>query len=163
MIRKFIQFSIMFTSIHAPIQLLDVFSSSVSAEDTCDSAIEFMKNDVYQRIGGSISSIDISKAYNSPFNNANEVVWVGLGDRANRSRNVASYNISNSPVLLREYAGKIITGCSKVIKVTFGEANTDVNTGGWYLGVDNQIRREKCVDLPGRNGPDLPWGKTYCM
>jgi len=143
--------------------LLFAVSAPASAEDSCDRAIEFMKSDVSQRIGGSVTYLEFRSIENAPFNNANEEVIVGFGNRglSDRERNI-NYNILSSPDLLRGFSEKIILGCSKAIKVRYGMAETGGGDGGWYLGTDNQIRREQCVDYPGRDAPDLPWGKTYC-
>jgi len=160
---QIIQLLVMLTALHASTLIVDSFSTPAGAEATCDRAIDFMKGDVAQRIGGSVTYLELKSIENSPFNNANEEVIIGFGNRvASNSQRQVNYNILNSPGLLQEYSEKIITGCSNAIKVRYGMEGTGGGSGGWYLGAGNQVRREECVDFPGRNAPDLPWGKTYC-
>jgi hypothetical protein len=158
-----IQVSVILTVFHASSLFFGITSGPASAEESCDGAIEFMKNDVSQRIGGSVTYLEFRRIDDSPFKNAKEEAIVGFGNRGlSNSMRQINLNILRSPDLLRRFSEKIILGCSKVVKVSYGMAETGGGDGGWYLGTDNQIRREQCVDHPGRGAPDLPWGKTYC-
>lgn len=161
--RQIIRVLPMILSLHGASIIVDAFNAVAIAEASCDRAIGFMKSDIAQRIGGSVTYLEFRRIENSPFNNANEEVIVGFGNRtASNSEREVNYNILNSPRLLKEYTEKIIAGCSNAIRVSYGMAQTGGDSGGWYLGTDNQVRREECVEFPGRGAPDLPWGKTYC-
>ena len=152
-------------ALHISSILIATETRSAHAENSCDQAIEFIKTDAALRIGGSITYLEFRRIDDSPFNNADEQLIVGLGNlshNASESQRQANRNILKSPRLLHAYSERIIASCSKVVNVTYGMEATGGGDGGWYLTKDNQVRREDCVTFPGRGAPDLPWGKTYC-
>ena len=149
-----------------------LLAAQAQAKDGCKEAIDFVKRDIEQRVGGKVSDISFSENQQSPFADARQEVIFALDAnmdrgsplknyRASPSQVSANANIIGSQVLSISYARRIIDSCSRVSRVYFYlyEYNQ-----GYSLHPDQIVRKDKCVPTGFTDSPrDVPWGQQLCI
>ncbi len=146
----------------------------VKAQDKCQSVLTGVREDIQGRIGAVISSTksisakewrgdgEFMQTYQSPFNNADEIVVFYLASDmgrgpATRRQAQAAENIMNSSRLTREYAQQIISACEPVASVKFFYWEW---FQGWSLHRNNELIEDKCKNPDGSN---YYWGENVCV
>ncbi len=144
------------------------------AQDKCQSVLTEVSADIQGRIGAVISSTKIistqewrgdgefMQTYQSPFNNADEIVIFYLASDMGRGATTrkqaqAAENIMNSSRLTREYAQQIISACEPVASVKFFYWEW---FQGWSLHRNNELIEDKCKNPDGSN---YYWGENVCL
>ena len=105
---------------------------------------------------------DMMQTYQSPFNNADEIVVFYLASAMGRGsvthqQGQAGYNIMNSPQLTRTYAKQIISACEPVASVKFFYWEW---YQGWSLRKGNELVEDECKNPDGSN---YYWGQNICV
>lgn len=144
------------------------------AQDRCQAAVSGVSSDIQGRIGAVITNIkkvstvewrgdgDFMQTYQSPFNNADEIVIFYLASdmgrgSITRKQGQAAENIMNSSQLTREYAQQIISACEPVASVKFFYWEW---YQGWSLHKNNELVEDKCKNPDGTN---YYWGENVCV
>jgi len=152
--------------------LVSAISPAAQADDSCKEAIDFVKADIEQRVGGKVSDISFLENRQSPFADARQEVIFALDANMDRGSPLKNYralpsqvsanaNIIGSQVLSIGYARKIIGSCSRVARVYFYlyEYNQ-----GYSLHPDRVVRKDNCVPAGFTGSPrDVPWGQQLCI
>ena len=150
-----------------------VFTKEGKAQDRCQAAIQGVTSDIQGRIGA-VTTIkrlstaefkgdsDMMQTYQSPFNNADEIVVFYLASAmgrgsVTRQQGQAGYNIMNSPQLTRKYAEQIISACDPVASVKFFYWEW---YQGWSLRKGNELVEDECKNPDGSN---YYWGQNICV
>lgn len=145
-----------------------------AAQSRCSATIEQVKNDIENRLGAvvtDVSQMDVTawkdgsetmRTFESPFNNADEIVIFRLGSdmgrgSITRAQAQAAENIMSSPQLTRDYAARIITACDPVASVKFFYWEW---FQGWSLHSGSVLKQDKCKNPDGSN---LSWGENMCL
>jgi len=149
-------------------------ANEAKAQDRCQAAIEGVSSDIQGRIGGVINNIKrigtaewrgddaFMQTYQSPFNNANEIVIFYLASdmgrgSITRKQGQAAENIMNSSQLTREYSQQIISACEPVASVKFFYWEW---YQGWSLHSNNELVEDKCKNP---DGSSYYWGENVCV
>lgn len=144
------------------------------AQDGCQAAIEGVKFDIQGRIGAVVSNVkrvstiewkgdgEFMKNYQSPFNNADEIIVLHLASHMGRGsitrkQGQAAENIMNSSQLTREYAEQITSTCGPVASVKFFYWEW---YQGWSLHRNNELVEDKCKNP---DGSKFYWGENVCI
>lgn len=141
--------------------------AQAQVQDQCQSAINYVRQDIDGRIGGMVASVETMEAERSPFPDARQEVIFYLeanmmrgsalkNPKATPAQIQANANVVNSLKLGMEYATKIINSCSVVARVYFVLYEL---TQGYSLHQDRVIRRDRCYH--GRYDY-VPWGEQVC-
>lgn len=148
-------------------------TKEAKAQNRCQAAIDGVTSDVQARIGAVIANIkrvntavwrdgrEDMQTYQSPFNNADEIVVFYLASdmgrgSVTRKQGQAAENIMNSSQLTREYAQQIISACEPVASVKFFYWEW---YQGWSLHGNNELVEDKCKDTWG----NYYWGENPCV
>ena len=149
-------------------------AKETKAQNRCQAAIDVVTSDIQVRIGAVITNIkrvgiaewrgdgDFMQTYQSPFNNADEIIVFYLASdmgrgSITRKQGQAAENIMNSSQLTREYAQQIVSACEPVASVKFFYWEW---YQGWSLHRNNELVEDKCKNPDGSN---YYWGENVCV
>lgn len=147
---------------------------AASAQERCTETIAQVKEDIETRLGAVVSEVsrtnvaawrgesESMQTFESPFNNADEIVVFHLGSdmgrgSITRTQAQAAENLMNSPQLTRDYADRIIRACDPVASVKFAYWEW---FQGWSLHRGDILKQDKCKHPDGSN---FYWGDNFCV
>ena len=141
------------------------FMRPVSAQEYgCEATIQTIRDDITDRLGGSIYQMQESQIQDpplSPYNQRGEI-HLSLGSYGNSRRGQRSADIMMSETLLTDYSDRIIKSCAHIVKATFGMMASDwVRSYSW---IDNKYtRKDECLEHRRDIEYNLVWGQQICL
>ena len=141
----------------------DLINPASAQEYGCQATIQTIRDDITDRLGGSINRIHARQIQNaplSPYNQKGEISF-SLGGYDSR-RGQRSKDIMESTTLLTEYSDRIIKSCSDIVRVTFGMYASDwIRSYSW---IDNKYTRmDECLEPRAHREYNLVWGQQICL
>jgi len=159
------------TACFSAMVVVPTYNSQVRAQDTCTTALDYVKRDINQRLGGKVSSITAYVSEYSPFSYRRKEIYIELDAnmsrggflvprRASVSQVNNNGNIIGSNILLTSYVHRIIRSCKDVARVRVGLYE---NIPSFSLREDGSIVEDECIVLD-RNlpAPIMTWGRRWC-
>lgn len=142
----------------------DLIKPASAQEYGCQATIQTIRDDITDRLGGSIYQMQESQIQNaplSPYNQKGEI-HISLGSYGNSRRGQRSADIMMSETLLTDYSDRIIKSCSDIVRVTFSMIASDwVRSYSW---IDNKYtRKDECLEPRRDIEYNLVWGQQICL
>lgn len=152
------------------------FNSSVAqTKSSCEQAQTGIKNDIENRIGGKVESINQREASDpsSPFANRRDELNISLSNirgvgrnwknPANSSQAAKNIAITNSRDLMLAYTRQVISACHQVAKVTFIQGFHP--EGIFILSRSGTVVEPICAKRDGNREllSPLQWGEDLCL
>lgn len=142
----------------------DFIKPASAQEYECQATIQTIRDDITDRLGGSIYRLQKSQIQNAPLSpyKQKDEIHFSLGSYGNRRRADRSTDIMSSDTLLTDYSDQIIKNCSNIVRVSFGMNATDwVRSYSW---IDNKYtRKDQCIEPRRRAEEYLVWGQMICI
>jgi hypothetical protein len=142
----------------------DLIKPVYAQEYGCQATIQTIRDDITDRLGGSIYQIQESQIQHpplSPYNQKGEIHF-SLGSYGNSRRGHRSADIMMSETLLADYSDRIIKSCADIVKVAFGMIASDwVRSYSWIS--NKYTRKDECLEPRRDIEYNLVWGQQICL
>ena len=147
-------------------------STAQQASNTCAQAMAIIKNDIENRIGGKVESVNQRQATNpsSPLPGRKDESDIylsnipGVGrprNPATPSQSAKNHAITNSADLMRRYATQLIQGCPSIGRVTFTHGFHP--EGIFIIEESGRVVPAKCKNPDHGETIRLNWNEYLCL
>jgi len=141
----------------------DLINPVSAKEYGCQATIQTIRDDITDRLVGSINRMQerqIQNAPLSPYNQKGEISF-SLGSYDSR-RGKRSADTMRSETLLTDYSDRIIKSCSDIVRVTFAMIASDwIRSYSW---IDNKYtRKDECLEPRRDIEYNLVWEQQICL